>query len=324
MRSLTHTERFQGRRRRRRYFEGWYFKCISADRRHAVAVIPGIASDPKGNRHAFIQIINAVSGKTYYFRFPYDQFESPEDRFSVRIGENAFDSSGLSLSLYSEEGSVCGQLKFANIRAFPVSRLRPGIMGPLTFVPFLECYHAIVHLSHSICGQITLDGESLDFTGGSGYIEKDYGRSFPRKYIWIQAGHFANGNAAFVFSRARIPFRIGSFTGFFGYFTDFRHMTLLFASYNGSRLHSFQVDPEAKTCSGVLTNRHGALEFRAEMSGGGRLRAPVDGLMSREIIESITALVAVVVRNAKGQILYEGQSGEAGMEIAHTSVRISV
>ena len=57
---------FQGKNKKRRYFEGWYFKCISADRKQAIAIIPGMAIDPQGNRQAFIQVINAVTGKTWY------------------------------------------------------------------------------------------------------------------------------------------------------------------------------------------------------------------------------------------------------------------
>ena len=85
---------FKGKRKSQRYFEGWYFKCISADRKHAIALIPGIAINPKGEKHAFIQVINAVSGKTWYFHFPYDQFSSPTDRFSVDIAGNHFNSKG--------------------------------------------------------------------------------------------------------------------------------------------------------------------------------------------------------------------------------------
>ena len=60
----------------------------------------------------------------------------------------------------------------------------------------------------------------------------------------------------------------------------------------------------------------GILTFTAEMSGGGKLRAPVDGLMDREIIESIGARVEIRLTDKRGRLIYEGVSGEAGMEIS--------
>ncbi len=307
---------FKGRHKHKRYFEGWYFKCISADRQHAIAIIPGMAIDPLGNKHAFIQVINAVNGKTAYHHFPYADFASPTDRFAIRIGSNTFADQGLSLAIDSPEGQIKGSLIFSNIHAFPVSRLNPGIMGPFTFVPIMECYHAIIHLDHAISGTIELDGELMDFNGGAGYIEKDYGRSFPRTYLWLQASHFDSSHASFVFSQARIPLLGREFPGFFAYFTDFAGQTVRFATYNRSRLENWQVDPIARTCSGLLRGPQGSLTFAAKMIGGGKLRAPVDGLMDREIIESITAIVNLRLTDRQGRVIFAGTSTEAGMEIS--------
>ncbi len=305
---------FQGEKRRKRYFEGWYFKCISADRKHAIAFIPGMSVDVRGEQHAFIQLINAVSGKTWYFPFAYSEFESPNDRFSIRIGANTFDGKGLSVQIDQPAGQVRGQLDFTEAHPFPSTWINPGIMGPFSFIP-MECYHAIIHLDHRLHGTIELDGEILDFTGGAGYIEKDFGRSFPKTYLWLQASHFDGGNASFVFSRARIPMLGSEFPGFFAYFTNLDDIAVRFATYNRSKLLDWHADPGQGTCSGVLTGPAGRLEFSARMAGGGRLRAPVDGMMDREIIESITAQVTVRLTSHKGKLLYAGSSGESGMEI---------
>lgn len=308
-------EYFQGQHRNRRYFEGWYFKCISADRKHAIAIIPGMAVDPQGEKHAFIQVINAVSGKTWYHHFPYSEFLSPSDHFDVQIGDNHFSSQGLSLGIDTIEGVIKGKLAFTEVHPFPTSRFNPGIMGPFSFIPFMECYHAIIHLYHQIQGKIELDGEILDFNGGVGYIEKDYGRSFPKTYLWLQASHFGSCNASFVFSRARIPFLGRTFNGFFAYFTDFQGVVVRFATYNHSQLSNWQVDSAKGTCSGELKGPGGTLTFQAQMDGGGSLRAPVDGLMDREIVESITAHVSLLLVNKAGDLLFQGSSSEAGMEI---------
>lgn len=315
LRRLLHPDYFQGSHQEKKYFEGWYFKCISKDRQHALAIIPGMAIDPHGLRHAFIQVINAVSGKTYYFRFPYEQFASPKNRFAVMIGENRFDATGISIGIQSDEGQVTGMLHFSDAHPFPTSWHNPGIMGPFSFIPFMECYHVVIHLFHTLQGTIVLDGETLDFTGGIGYIEKDYGYSFPSSYLWLQASHFEAGKASFVFSKARIPFLWSDFPGFFAYFTDFSGLSCRFATYNRSRLNRWQIDLISRTCSGELTGPSGTLKFEAQMSGGGKLRAPVEGRMDREIIESITASVHITVSDSNGSILFQGVSSEAGMEM---------
>mgnify|MGYP006263712567 CR=1 FL=1 len=53
---------FQGNKKTKKYFEGWYFKMVSEDEKAILSIIPGISlSENSSTQHAFIQIIN---GKT--------------------------------------------------------------------------------------------------------------------------------------------------------------------------------------------------------------------------------------------------------------------
>jgi hypothetical protein len=72
---------FQGAHQTSKYFEGWYFKNISADTSQSWAIIPGIAYDKKGNGKAFIQLINGKNAKTIYLEFPKNKFISSKDSF---------------------------------------------------------------------------------------------------------------------------------------------------------------------------------------------------------------------------------------------------
>ena len=49
---------FQGKNKKRRYFEGWYFKVVSPDEQHALAFIPGISMGENGERHSFVQVMD--------------------------------------------------------------------------------------------------------------------------------------------------------------------------------------------------------------------------------------------------------------------------
>ena len=56
--ALWHPECYHGWGKTKRFFEGWYYKLVSEDQTHALAVIPGIAMDEMGNKQAFIQVLD--------------------------------------------------------------------------------------------------------------------------------------------------------------------------------------------------------------------------------------------------------------------------
>ena len=41
-------------------------------------------------------------------------------------------------------------------------------------------------MNHTVNGVLMINNEEIDINNGKGYIEKDWGTSFPKKYIWIQ------------------------------------------------------------------------------------------------------------------------------------------
>ena len=100
LRKIWSPELFQGRYKTRNYFEGWYYKLISADHNHIYAVIPGIAlgSEP-ADAQSFIQVINGSTGRTGFFRYPLSAFKSDQRRFAIAIGENSFSQEAISLNL---------------------------------------------------------------------------------------------------------------------------------------------------------------------------------------------------------------------------------
>ncbi|MDY0197703.1 MAG: hypothetical protein RBR68_07795, partial [Tenuifilaceae bacterium] len=69
---LWNPEYFQGFKKTKNYFEGWYFKVVSASGNHRYAFIPGISlgADP----HSFVQVIDGKTGETQYHRFAIEEF----------------------------------------------------------------------------------------------------------------------------------------------------------------------------------------------------------------------------------------------------------
>ena len=74
---------------------------------------------------------------------------------------------------------ITGSISYTSLDRYPYSWFNPGIMGWYSFVPFMECKHGVVSMFHSLKGGLQIGDRYVDFNDGTGYIEKDWGRSFP-------------------------------------------------------------------------------------------------------------------------------------------------
>lgn len=166
---------FHGTGRRGPYFEGWYLKCQTRQGR-ALALIPAFHIDREGRRSASLQVI-AENG-TWWLAYPDAAFHACEGRFAVQMDQSVWDDTGLCLKV--ERDDLCLQ---GRLRGGPFVPLASDIMGPFRFLPGMECSHGVLSMGHPLSGSLTLNGEVLDFTDGTGYIETDRGRSFPSAYL---------------------------------------------------------------------------------------------------------------------------------------------
>ncbi len=305
-----------------RYFEGWYFKLVSSDRSTALAVIPGVAWDERGptDGHGFVQVIDGRTTQSAFVSYPLAECSFSRRRFDVRVGPNRFSLSGLHLDIDDRQLRLQGRLEFSEPVPYPVRLLSPGVMGPYTFVPFMECYHGLVSMHHALKGAADVawgdsgdPGRRVAMDGGSGYIEKDWGRSFPSSWVWLQSNHFDGQKAGFMLSVARIPWIRRHFTGFMAVvWVDGRFHT--FATYTGARLTAIAQTAEHLEVE-IEGNAH-RLRVRAHRARHGTLRAPVEGRMERRIAESMDAIVEVSLRTRRGTPLFEGVGRMGGLEVA--------
>ncbi|HSH20476.1 MAG TPA: hypothetical protein VLA03_08480, partial [Draconibacterium sp.] len=104
---------FQGNLNKNRYFEGWYFKHVSKDRNHVYSIIPGVALTKK-DKHAFIQVIDGISGRTWNITYPLSEFRFSKKEFKVWVGQSNFSSSGINLDIETEELKIKGEIEFSD------------------------------------------------------------------------------------------------------------------------------------------------------------------------------------------------------------------
>jgi hypothetical protein len=310
--------RFQGRDHLRGYFEGWYFKLVSADLGNVLAVIPGLSRGADGTSGAFIQVLDGRSARSWFVHFPLSDFQADDRRFDLRIGGCQFSARGIELSLNDAGLRLEGRLSFSKLAPWPVSLASPGAMGWYAFVPKMECYHGVLSFDHGLAGTLVFNGQNIDFTGGRGYLEKDWGTSFPAYHIWCQSNSFGRPGISVMASIARIPWRGSWFDGFLAaLLLDGR--LYRFTTYSRAHLSRLLIGDNLLEMH-FQSHRH-RLEITAPRPGGAALASPVLGSMASRLKESLAAHLDVrLVENPgnTGKVLFEGTGSCAGLEIEAT------
>lgn len=339
---------FQGNLQKKNYFEGWYLKHVTQvtekdSSATTLALIPGISLSKSS--HLFVQLNLATKegiSFSHYFTLPMEDFHFDTEKFQVQIGKNKFSLEGVEVDLEDENIHVQGKIEYSQITNYPVSIFHPGIMGPFRYVPFMECYHGLVSANHELKGNMSLHfkkkSESLpglhttisntiasrnqlnfDFQGGKGYIEKDWGKSFPSSWIWTQANSFfSKGKPAelsFMISIAKIPWLGSSFVGFLGFvYWEGKHYP--FATYNFSKILKCKVFSEHLEI--LVSSGKFLFEFVIYRDDGSELTAPRNGNMDRVIKESVQSHVELKIFAKKNPsaVLVEAKSVGAGLEVS--------
>jgi hypothetical protein len=297
---------FQGNLRYKNYFEGWYFKQVGFDGAK-IAVIPGISLSE--DSHAFIQVFDGRLNKSYYFEYPIEEFKTKKKPFEVKIGNNSFSYTGIELNL---DGYITGSLRYSRITPYRWKWYERGVMGWYGYVPFLETNHGLLSLDHRVDGDIYINEDKHIFRDCKGYIEKDWGSSFPSSWIWMQSNSFKDQGASFMFSIAVIPWLSSSFIGHLALLRFNKH-TINLSTYRGGKVTKLSINKEGVFIH--IQTRAYLLEINAIQGKSVSLKSPEKGLMTGRTIESINSKIDVSLTNYKGNVLFSDTGIDAGLEI---------
>lgn len=184
-------------------------------------------------------------------------------------------------------------------------------MGPFSYVPFMECNHAILSMQNTVNGCIYINQEKMEFDNDKGYIEKDWGCSFPKSYIWCQGNNFKNSNASFMLSIADIPFQFFSFRGLIcDLLIDKEEFK--FTTYNHTKIIEYEMKENFFNIT--LKRKSDILNIKSNYSAGQKLFAPVNGKMEKNILESISTTILVTLKK-DNKIIFSDTSTLCGLEI---------
>lgn len=265
-------------------FEGWYFRV--SDRKISIAVIVGISETM-----AFIQTIDTYTDLSQMLEFDLNEFEYGNNPFFIRIQNNYFTKEKIILNLNQGTIKIRGILENETLTPLRSSLYAPTIMGPFYYLTKMECHHEIISLLHRVKGRLIINQQKINING-LGYMEKDWGYSFPRDYLWIQSNDCIQGKASLFIAVAKIPIKITSFTGII--------MVLMIedkqyriASYYGAYLKRWLI----KDGYYYLIIKQYPYSFYIKIIPGDSnlLKAPQLGMMHEEVKESLNSKVTVLI-----------------------------
>ena len=156
--------------------------------------------------------------------------------------------------------------------------LKKKVMGPFTYIPFMECKHDIYSMFHELDGEIVCNNIKYNFNQGRGYIEGDKGVNFPSKYIWYNS--CLTNEIGITLAIASIPFHLFSFTGVLC-FIKIKDKEYYMCTWNNVKIK--QIDKSS------LVLKKGKYQLKLSLldDEGHLLAAPKKGAMTRYIKENI-------------------------------------
>jgi len=234
---------------RKNYFFGKYYKFIARDG-FSFAVIISHANE--GDK---IQLITK------------DNSYEVLDTKSVNINNNQ-------MHFDIKENGV---LLIGTITLGELHPLKRRVMGPFSFIPMMQCKHAIYSMFHRLDGSISVNGVNHDFNNGYGYIEGDSGTSFPSKYIWYNSVKEDHGVTMAI---ATIPFGLIKFIGILCFIKTLDKEYYL-STYNFVKTKKISEEEI------ILKKRDYKFILKISDIKGHKLKAPVKGDMNRYIKENL-------------------------------------
>lgn len=259
------------------HFEGWYFKCSTQG--HTLAIIVGRAKEKF--EEAFIQVIKSGDSKSYYIPYDTKTFSYQEEPFSLRVGSSIFTEDYMYLNIQGSI-SIKGIIYFDSFIKLSQKVWKKGLMGPFGYLPLMECYHDVVSMRHALWGKLLINDYIVNFENGEGYIERDWGTSFPNSYLWMQCNHFNQSSLSIMLAIADIPFLACNFRGFLCVIS-IENETRIFATYTGAKIE--KIINEEDGISVCIRQGKEVIQVKTSYDKGHMLKAPNKGAMRGTVYE---------------------------------------
>jgi tocopherol cyclase len=182
-----------------RFFEGWYYRISIPELQQSFAFMYAI-DDPQGNTPVSggsVQILGIDDAHLWRTLPNSSDFYAAYDRFYLEHwGKQNRDLEGYSASDRHNRGKIYDPLSQTfctwdyQIKSIHTWGRAQPTMGIWSYFSVFEPGWQILATHALASGSITWQNQTYSFQNAPAYSEKNWGRSFPSKWFWIQANSF--------------------------------------------------------------------------------------------------------------------------------------
>lgn len=183
---------------RQRFFEGWYYRVCLPECNQSFAFMYAI-DDPQGGTGVSggcLQVLG-MDDQHMWRTLPNTQ-DFWADRDYLRLGHWGRGNrqlEGYEASDRANQGYIVDPVSARtcrwNYQIQPRYWWQRPTMGPLSYLPIFEPGWQILTAHGLATGTISWHDQVYQFQNVPAYSEKNWGRSFPRRWFWLQANSFA-------------------------------------------------------------------------------------------------------------------------------------
>jgi len=289
---------------RNKFFEGWFQKVYSKAHKASFILIYGYATHNSDNEFGFLQILipNQTPEIVY---FPKNQVSCDIKKHQFRMGKNLLTSELIRIDI----NGISIELNLKNKQPF---RTFKNSMGYTYFIPNLPCYHSVLNTAQSVSGEIKHQGQCYTLDHEMGYLEKNWGTTFPESYFWVHAVDPNNPAISLLFSRAKIVWLGKTYIKHVGYLCyDGQQIEL--RELKNCAVSNSNISPENR----IIQIRSASAQLDLALGYGREVqfKGPKDGALSRMIHHQADAKVEVSLtyENRRQQFQMVGNFEDVGL-----------
>ena len=176
-------------------------------------------------------------------------------------------------------------------------------MGYTYFIPNLPCYHSVLNTAQSVSGEIQHQGVCYILDHEMGYLEKNWGTTFPESYFWVHAIDPNNPAISLLFSRAKIVWLGKTYIKHVGYLC-FDGQQIELRELKNFSVSNSNLGPENRIIQ--IRSASAQLDLALEYGREVLFKGPKDGALSRIIQHQTDASIKV-------SLTYENRSHQFQM-----------
>ena len=178
------------------HFEGWYYRAFDPETNRSWVLIAAYWLDERYQGHGFLELVQHPEGivhKQTLVGINIASIQAAHGDFDLRFGDMRLSANKVEGVMWTDNGQrVDIDLEISDCAQWggPYEENNRWTMGWSTEAPGIPIKWHIHHLKAEISGSITTPVDEWVLSKLPLHQEKNWGRSFPSSWIWMQSNHF--------------------------------------------------------------------------------------------------------------------------------------